>query len=244
MKRGYIKLWRKIRDNPLYKEKRRFHRSEAWIDLLLLANHKPTNIIVDFKKVPVKRGDVFTSQLSLSKRWNWGIASVNRFLKFLKKENQISYKAETKYTIISILNWDKYQGEMETKRKAKRKPERKPNGKQSETINNVEECKRNITSSKRRKISFKKKDYNLILEEYQRLKGISLQGEERRPVEQAIKTMFMSQRTPKQIIACMKWLASLPEEWAQKWTINTVRKKLPEFVAGKFTKDNSWQYAK
>ena len=117
---GYIKLWRKIQDNPLYKEPRRFNRSEAWIDLLLMANHKSNEIIVDFKRVPVERGEVFTSQLGLSKKWHWGIASVNRFLKLLKSENQISYRAESKYTIISILNWDKYQRETETTRKQTR----------------------------------------------------------------------------------------------------------------------------
>lgn len=146
--RGYIKLYRKIQDNPLYKEPRRFNRNEAWIDLLLMANHKPNEIIVDFKRVPIKRGEVFTSQLGLSKKWNWGIASVNRFLKLLKNENQISYKAESKYTIISILNWDKYQSEAETKRKPERKPERKPNGNHSETNKNDKNEKKELPKGK------------------------------------------------------------------------------------------------
>lgn len=243
--RGYIKLWRKIQDNPLYKEKRRFNRSEAWIDLLLMVNHKRNEIIVDFKRVPIERGQVFTSQLGLSKKWGWGIASVNRFLKLLKNEKQIFYKGESKYTIISILNWDKYQSEAETKRKAERKPERKPNGNHSETNNNDKNDKKHISSNVliRSDMSFKSEDYLLVLEAYQRLKGIRLQGEEFMPVRQAVKTMFMSDRTPEQIVACMEWFASLKEDWARNWTINTVGKKLPEFVAGKFTKDNSWQYA-
>lgn len=146
MKRGYIKLYRKIQDNPLYKKKRRFSRSEAWIDLLLSTHHKADKVMVDFEEIPVKRGEVFTSQLGLSKKWNWGIASVNRFLNFLKSGNQITYRGESKYTIISILNWGKYQmgeGEAESKRKGERKPERKPNGNQTETVKNGEECKRN-----------------------------------------------------------------------------------------------------
>jgi hypothetical protein len=160
--RGYIKLFRKIQDTPLYREKRRWSKNEAWIDLLLSAHHKDGEILVDLKRVSIKRGEVFTSQLGLSKKWNWGIASVNRFLKFLSKETfpelssksaengkQISYRAERKYTIISILNWDKYQGEMETKRKAEWKTERKPNGNQTETVNNVEECKRIFTKVNR-----------------------------------------------------------------------------------------------
>ncbi len=240
--RGYIKLFRKIQDNPLYKEPRRFNRSEAWIDLLLRANHKQSEIIVDFKRILVNKGEVFTSQLGLSKKWGWGIASVNRFLKLLKNEKQIFYKAESKYTVISILNWDKYQGGAETKRKPEWKPERKPNGNHSETYNNDKNEKKDI-ASKRRDISFKEENYNLVLKEYQRLKGITLKGKEFDPAKQAIKTMFISQRTPEQIIACMEWLASLKEDWAMSWTINTIAKKMPEFVAGKFTKNKSWEYA-
>lgn len=100
--------------------------------------------------------------------------------------------------------------------------------------------KENISSSKRGKISFKKEDYNLLLKEYEELKGISLQGQEVKPVLQAIKSMFLSGRTTEQILACMQWCAS---EWPQKWTIGTVQRKIPEFVAGKFTKDDAWEYA-
>lgn len=138
MEKGYIKLYRKIKDSKLYKEKRRFSRSEAWIELLLLANHKPTTILVGLTNISLKAGDVFTSQLKLSKKWKWGRTSVNRFLFYLKNEHQITYKADTKFTIISILNWQKYQGNMDIKRI----PKRTSNGHQTDTINNVKECKR------------------------------------------------------------------------------------------------------
>ena len=84
---------------------------------------------------------------------------------------------------------------------------------------------------------FSQKDYDEVLDKYQQLKGIQLQGREFDPVMQNIKTMFMSQRSSKDIIACMEWFADKAEEggreydWTKNWTIRTIRLKLPEFLA-------------
>ena len=45
--------------------------------------------------------------------------------------------------------------------------------------------------------------------------------------------MFLSDRTPEQIIGCMEALEKSGEEWTSNWTMDTVRRKLPEFVAGR-----------
>lgn len=84
---------------------------------------------------------------------------------------------------------------------------------------------------------FSQKDYDKVLDKYQQLKGIQLQGKEFEPVMQDIKTMFMSQRSAKDIIACMEWFADKAESedrefvWTKNWTIKTIRLKLPEFLA-------------
>lgn len=109
MKRGYIKLWRRIQDDELWQQRRRFSKIEAWIDLLLMANHKKSKIFVGNREIVVKRGEVFTSQLQLSKRWNWSIGSVNSFLNKLQIIKKAETKAENKYTIIFILNYSLYQ---------------------------------------------------------------------------------------------------------------------------------------
>lgn len=91
----------------------------------------------------------------------------------------------------------------------------------------------------RKSFTFSKKDYDEILEKYQQLKGIQLQGKEFEPVMQNIKTMFMSQRSVKDIIACMEWFAEKAETedreyfWTKNWTIKTIRLKLPEFLGQK-----------
>jgi hypothetical protein len=92
---------------------------------------------------------------------------------------------------------------------------------------------------KRKEVSYKMEDYKRVLDEYQRLKGIKLQGKEFDPVMRDIKTMFMSGRTADDIINFMRWAQKKVEEdgkeyiWLKNWTIRTIRLKMPEFLAGK-----------
>jgi len=85
----------------------------------------------------------------------------------------------------------------------------------------------------RKNVSFPKADYTLVTEAYKRIKGITPKNGEWQPIQQSIKTMFLSDRTPAEIIGCMEALEKSSEEWTSNWTIDTVRRKLPEFVAGK-----------
>lgn len=85
----------------------------------------------------------------------------------------------------------------------------------------------------RKKISFLKADYERVEKAYQKYREIELKGQEWLPVQQAIKSMFMSKRSVEDIIGCMKWLAGGSEEWMENWTINTAKMKMPFFVANK-----------
>lgn len=84
-----------------------------------------------------------------------------------------------------------------------------------------------LKQPKRKEITFKRELYGPVLEEYQKLKGITFQGNEFLPVQQTIKTMFMAGRTPEQIIAVMRYVAK--QDYCD-WTIRTVKMKLPEIL--------------
>jgi len=75
--------------------------------------------------------------------------------------------------------------------------------------------------------------YQSVIDEYQRLKEISLNGKEKLPVMATIKRMFQSERTPEQIIDCMRFFTRSTNECWAMWNINTVAKQLPLFLAGK-----------
>lgn len=116
MHKGYIKLYRKLQEKSWWSSQR-FTWGQAWVDLLLRANHKDAQIVIDYKPYKVLRGSFITSQRQLAKDWKWGIGSVSRFVSYLQKtEQSIERTTERRFTHIFILNWGKYQGEWNTKR--------------------------------------------------------------------------------------------------------------------------------
>jgi len=83
----------------------------------------------------------------------------------------------------------------------------------------------------RKNSKFPKEDYDKVLEKYQEFRLVTLQGPEFLPLQQAIKTMFMSNRSVQDIIGAMWWLASGKESWMENWTISTVKMKMPNYIA-------------
>lgn len=109
MKRGYIKLWRKIWSHKYFQEKRKFSRFEAWIDMDMLANGKDKEIIFKGKPLLIKRGQFLTSQRRLADRWGWSKTKTRDFLKLSQNhDHSIDVDSDNKKTIITLLNYDKY----------------------------------------------------------------------------------------------------------------------------------------
>lgn len=108
MQQGWITLHRKIFDNFLW-EDRPFSKGQAWIDLILLANHEDKTTIFNGNVVEIKRGQKMTSLRKLSDRWGWSITKTKKFLNVLQNEKMLSYKSNTKNTVYSIVNYNDYQ---------------------------------------------------------------------------------------------------------------------------------------
>lgn len=111
---GWICIHRKIQDNIIWNDKP-FNRGAAWIDLLMLANHEDKKIIFNGSVVEVKRGEKITSLRKLSERWGWSITKTKKFLNLLSDEKMINYKSDSKKTVYSIVNYEVYQDNENTK---------------------------------------------------------------------------------------------------------------------------------
>lgn len=113
MRRGWIKVYRQLVDHWLWRGER-FTRGQAWIDLLLSANHHDRQIRLGNQLVTVKRGQVLVSQRQLVSRWRWARNTIARFLRVLKLDEMLSHEVsrgpEGGYTLITILNYERYQG--------------------------------------------------------------------------------------------------------------------------------------
>lgn len=105
---GWVKINRSLADNPLWTCEP-FTRGQAWVDLIMLANHKDSFFYVRNIKVNVKRGQVAWSEPRLAERWKWSRTKVRKFLKDLEKEQQIIQQKSNVTQVITLVNYDKYQ---------------------------------------------------------------------------------------------------------------------------------------
>lgn len=116
---GWISIQRKILYGNIC-PKGRFSRFEAWIYILLTANHQDAT----WQGITIKRGSFITSQLKLSEKFTWSLGQTNKFLYWLKSENRIEIQTTNRYSVITILNYNTYQrneSESENKVKTERK---------------------------------------------------------------------------------------------------------------------------
>lgn len=112
---GYIKLHRQIQDCWIW-ESGKFDKRSAWIDLLMLANHRDKKFMFDGKPVVITRGQFMTSIRKLSARWEWSTSTVSEFLKTLERDNMIKKESDNRRTLLTIVNYEVYQGVPDSKR--------------------------------------------------------------------------------------------------------------------------------
>ncbi|HFQ1344044.1 TPA: DnaD domain protein [Staphylococcus aureus] len=108
---SWISIDRSIQNHWLFKEKRTFSKFEAWIYLLMEANHSKAKVPIGNQIVTVERGQRLTSILTLSDLFNWSRFKVKTFLDLLESDGMLEVKTTSKYTLITIVNYDFYQSE-------------------------------------------------------------------------------------------------------------------------------------
>lgn len=105
---GWIKIHRKIQLSELW-HKEPFTYGQAWIDLLMLANHKDDWLLIRGNKVPIKRGQIGWSKDRLAEKWKWSRGKVNRYLRLLETIQQIEQQKSVVISLITVKNYDQYQ---------------------------------------------------------------------------------------------------------------------------------------
>ena len=106
---GYIKLHRQIQDCWIW-DSGKFDKRSAWIDLLMLANHRDKKFMFNGKPAVITRGQFMTSIRKLAIRWDWSTSTVFDFLKILEDDNMIKKESDSHRTLLTIINYEVYQG--------------------------------------------------------------------------------------------------------------------------------------
>lgn len=108
MEQGYVKLWRKCLDSGLLKN------PTAWQlfgYLLLKATHRAHRQLVGGMVFDLQPGDVIFGRSKAADDLCVGEQSIRTALKLLEKLEIVTSKSTNKCTVISFVNWDRYQDE-------------------------------------------------------------------------------------------------------------------------------------
>ena len=143
---GWVAVHRSIKDNWVWEDKP-FSKGQAWIDLILTANHEDVIKTVKGRPHKFEKGTVSMSQRKLADRWGWSRDKVIHFLHDLCTTGMIE-KQSKDYTIIKLVNWDKFQVEHSKKQTTKQTIDQTSEQTTEQTLNNNDlTIKNNITKS-------------------------------------------------------------------------------------------------
>ncbi|KGF09689.1 hypothetical protein HMPREF1635_02050 [Clostridiales bacterium S5-A14a] len=101
---GYIKLHRKMLDWGWYQNQ---NVKDLFIHLLLIANFKESQ----FEDMTIYPGQIITSIDSLSRATGMAKQSIRTSLKKLEKSKIITKQSTSRFTLVTVENWELYQCE-------------------------------------------------------------------------------------------------------------------------------------
>jgi hypothetical protein len=145
---GWIKLHRKLLESPIFKDSQAVH---LWLHILLKANHKDGQFLIGNTMVDIKRGQMLTGRKALAKETGINESKIRRLLNLYEIDSKVTIKKTTKYSIISITNYDLYQeSDQQTANK-------RPTSDQQVTTNKNDKNEDNV---KKKPIAKKKKPFS------------------------------------------------------------------------------------
>lgn len=109
MHTGWFEFHRQIFDNPICTKDSEYFF--VWCYLLTEASYEEQRVIFKNEEIILKKGQFLTTIKDIASRLNIDESKVNRILKKLEIEKQIEKQTSNKNTVITILNWEKYQSD-------------------------------------------------------------------------------------------------------------------------------------
>ena len=108
MHRGYIKVWRKLEDSGIIGNAQ---VCQLLLFLMLKASHRARRYSAGNQVVELLPGQFITGRKQLAAELGSTEQRVRTALKFLEKHEIIHQQPTNKFTLITLINWDRYQAE-------------------------------------------------------------------------------------------------------------------------------------
>lgn len=105
--KGWFKVYRSLEEHWISQDMEKLGR---WTWLLMKAAHEDTKVMEGNKVIELKRGQLIASLSMLEAKWGVSRKTVMRFLDVLEREEMLHRKVHRGVTIITICNYEGYQG--------------------------------------------------------------------------------------------------------------------------------------
>lgn len=106
MNHGYIKLWRKSLDSSTWQNHDVFR---FWVWCLMKASHKSCVQIVGRQEVKIEPGQFVFGRKIASLECGLSERTIRTCLSTIKTTSNVTIKTTNKFSIITIINWERYQ---------------------------------------------------------------------------------------------------------------------------------------
>lgn len=122
---GWIRLHRQITDCWVWDDDEPYTKAQAWIYLLMIVNHTEVKTYFDGDIITVNTGQRITSIRKLADKFKWSRTKVTHFLSLLEQDNMVKVESDSKKTLITVINYEKYQSDepQESHKKDSEKPQ-------------------------------------------------------------------------------------------------------------------------
>ena len=151
--KGWVKFHREQFNHWI--SKKPFCDGYAWTYLYTRANFKKNMVNFRNEYIEVERGQFLTSKLQLQRIFGWTYRHVENFLLALKNDENITYRTTNRYIVITIINYEFYQGDEEQNEEQNEEQVKNRLGTGLERGNTNKNVLKNVNKEKKeKKISF------------------------------------------------------------------------------------------
>ena len=111
---GWIKVYRKIRQSFVWTDA---NQLKLWLLILMKASHEGHRFLFNGQQVDVSSGQLVTGRDALAFEFNEGVKrdhriaarTLWRWIKQFEKEQMLSIKSTSQYSVITVIEWSTYQ---------------------------------------------------------------------------------------------------------------------------------------
>lgn len=141
MNEGWVKLHRAVCESAVFEDAEILR---LWIYILVNAAHKDHDTIYQGKIIHIKKGEFVTGRKILAREFKLSESKIYRMLTTLAELGNIEIKSNNKYSVVTVVNWAKYQDDSENLNNKRTANEQQLNNKRTtneQQTNTTEEWK-------------------------------------------------------------------------------------------------------